>query len=328
MWSYKSLLTVRYRWMRMLLSVVIPVYNVRDYLARCVYSVLHQDFKDYEMILVDDGSTDGSSALCDELSEEFPEKIIVRHKENGGLSSARNAGLELARGQYIMLLDSDDWIEEGCLSEFAALFEKNYDMILGRAWSVDGRYKRHGKTHCRIPEGVYQAPDGIYKLTSRMESFCSPFFLYRTEFLRQYSLTFHDGILHEDELWTPLVLLKAQTIYASNISFYNHFQREDSIMHSYDSEKSGQSKIIVFKILMKEFGNYPRSMTKAMRDRAAMLYLMAVTQLKNPEKDIQSIGRKAAWDNAGSGKQKVKAFLFMISPKGYCRLVRWLRHYD
>ena len=92
-------------------SVVIPVYNVKDYLEKCVRSVLAQNNNEYEMILVDDGSTDGSGALCDELAAQAPEKIRVIHKPNGGLGDARNVGLEHALGDYLVFLDSDDYID-------------------------------------------------------------------------------------------------------------------------------------------------------------------------------------------------------------------------
>ena len=92
-----------------MLSIVIPVYQVRTYLKRCLESVLSQTFKNYEVILVDDGSTDGSADLCDEYAQKYPVMKVI-HKENGGLSSARNVGIDAASGEYIMFVDSDDVI--------------------------------------------------------------------------------------------------------------------------------------------------------------------------------------------------------------------------
>ena len=92
-------------------SIVIPVYNVKDYLEKCVESVLAQQCEDYEMILVDDGSTDGSGALCDTLAQRKPDHIRVIHKPNGGLGDARNVGLEQAKGDYLVFIDSDDYID-------------------------------------------------------------------------------------------------------------------------------------------------------------------------------------------------------------------------
>lgn len=95
-------------------SLILPIYNVESYLDRCVQSILEQSFYDYEIILVDDGATDSSPGLCDSLAAQHS-CIQVLHKENGGLSSARNAGLELATGEYVWWIDSDDWIEKDAL---------------------------------------------------------------------------------------------------------------------------------------------------------------------------------------------------------------------
>ena len=93
-----------------LISVIVPVYNVEAYLDRCMYSVLNQTYQNLEILLIDDGSTDGSPALCDAYAAK-DRRIKVLHKPNGGLSDARNAGLALAQGAYIGYVDSDDWIE-------------------------------------------------------------------------------------------------------------------------------------------------------------------------------------------------------------------------
>ena len=105
----------------MKLSYIIPVYKVEKYLEECVESILSQTMNDYEMILVDDGSPDSCPAICDRFAEEYPDKIRVIHKENGGLASARNAGLEVATGDYIFFVDSDDYLSEDRVKE---LYEK------------------------------------------------------------------------------------------------------------------------------------------------------------------------------------------------------------
>ena len=100
------------------LSFIVPVYNVAPYLRKCVFSLVHQDFSDYEIILIDDGSTDESGKICDELSESISdERLVIRvlHQPNGGLSAARNAGLKAAKGEYVCFVDSDDYWEENVL---------------------------------------------------------------------------------------------------------------------------------------------------------------------------------------------------------------------
>lgn len=110
-------------------SVIVPVYNTEKYLRRCVDSILAQTFRDIEVILVDDGSTDGSGAVCDEYAEKDG-RIVAIHKENGGVSSARNRGLDIARGRYIMFCDSDDYVAERWIEELYKLIILN-DVELG-----------------------------------------------------------------------------------------------------------------------------------------------------------------------------------------------------
>ena len=106
-----------------IISVVVPVYNVEKYLERCVDSILSQTVKDLEIILVDDGSTDGSGAICDAYASR-QERITVCHKENGGLTSAWKAGLALASGKYTGFVDSDDWIEPDMYERMLELAER------------------------------------------------------------------------------------------------------------------------------------------------------------------------------------------------------------
>ena len=106
----------------MKLSIIVPVYNVEPYLRRCIDSILAQTFTDFELILVDDGSPDNCPAICDEYAEKDP-RIVVIHKQNGGLSDARNAGLDIARGEYIGFVDSDDYID-------AEMYEKMYNAAI------------------------------------------------------------------------------------------------------------------------------------------------------------------------------------------------------
>ena len=115
----------------MKISIIIPVYGVEAYLPACVESVLHQTFSDYEVILVDDGSPDGCGALCDAYAKQDL-RFRVIHKENGGLSSARNAGLEIARGEYVYFLDSDDTIDSDLLRTVVEHMDRGLDLLAFR----------------------------------------------------------------------------------------------------------------------------------------------------------------------------------------------------
>ena len=126
--------------MKSLLSVIVPIYKVEDYLPKCVESIRNQTHSNLEIILVDDGSPDGCGAICDEFAKK-DSRIRVIHKENGGLSDARNTGIDVATGDYLAFVDSDDWLEPDAFEAMLALAEK-YDAKMVCA----GRYNEDGAT--------------------------------------------------------------------------------------------------------------------------------------------------------------------------------------
>lgn len=119
----------------MLISIVVPIYNIEPYIRECVGSVLSQSFKDWELILVDDGSPDNCPAICDEYANK-DNRVIVVHKTNGGLVSARKAGLEVANGDYIMPLDGDDFLDERCLSTIAKTIEQHKTDVICFGYNI------------------------------------------------------------------------------------------------------------------------------------------------------------------------------------------------
>ncbi len=310
------------------LSIIVPIYNVANYISRCIQSVINQDFSSYELILVNDGSTDKSGEICDELALKY-ENITIIHKKNGGLSSARNAGLDRANGDYIMFLDSDDWIEQDCLSQFHRFFDQKPDLIMGRAWTIDDAGNKKEKLEYTFPTGMYTRRDFFSKVlcNEKSVSFCSPFYLYNREFLVKSKLRFFEGILHEDELWMPIVLLKSENIVVTDVFFYYHYTRIGSIMHSSNYQRSAESTLKVCKLLDSEFDKYDLNDVKWLRNRVAILFLRAIPQLDSPQKAIKEFGRFFPVRNAASMKQKVKALVYCIAPNLYCLAVRRYRGY-
>lgn len=225
----------------MKISVIVPIYNAEKYLVRCVNSLLRQSYGDLEVILVDDGSTDGSGAMCNDFAAH-DDRIKVIHKPNGGLSDARNSGLSVSSGEYVMFLDSDDYYASDIMADIVSDLENNpCDVWVGGAYAVDNAGKISGtKNHFpNVLPRMFGSREYLELLGENREyvSFCVQFMAYRADFLRQNNCRFYDGIYHEDELWTPEVILKAETVYRSNRLFYYHVYQEGSIMHSSNHEK-------------------------------------------------------------------------------------------
>ena len=135
------------------ISVVVPVYNVEPYLCRCIDSILHQTFSNFEVLLIDDGSTDRSGEICDQYTA-VDQRVRVCHKSNGGLSDARNVGISMARGDYILFVDSDDYLEPDALEDLSGGIGERADIVLGGYKKVMGdqymTFSRSGTEYNRV----------------------------------------------------------------------------------------------------------------------------------------------------------------------------------
>lgn len=215
-----------------ILSIIVPVYNVENYIKDCIDSLIKQTIKSVEIIVVNDGSKDSSMDIVKEYNNE---KIKIVNKVNGGLSSARNAGIKVAQGKYIAFVDSDDFISNNTVYEdmVSYLEKSNSDIIVGKgSW-----YYNEKKI---IPMNKYAFKDNIisseeYLITSiREHRIFVPVWLniIKSSILIDNNLKFTEGILHEDELFSPQLFLKAKKILLYNKDFYMYRQREGSIMNS------------------------------------------------------------------------------------------------
>lgn len=218
-------------------SIILPVYNVAAYLRRCIQSVLEQDFHDYELILVDDGSTDESGTICDRLEELHP-CIRVIHKANGGLSSARNAGLEIARGEYIWWVDSDDWIAENALNIlFEASAAEKPDMVKFNYVRTEGAERPFISN---AQPGLYEKDDkkallDIALLTPSRFCLSAWSYLYRRDFLAKRELSFVSErvIGSEDYLFNLQALVVAEKVRVIPEQLYFYELRNGSLSQSY-----------------------------------------------------------------------------------------------
>jgi glycosyltransferase involved in cell wall biosynthesis len=221
----------------MQISIIIPVYNVEKYLRQCLDSVLNQEADDYEVICINDGSTDGSGEILHEYSENY-DKIKVVQQENKGLSAARNAGMKTACGEYIFFLDSDDWLMPNALEVLKN--EANVNDIIcfnGRRYFEDGSLEvpDEGITESNLSGWDYY---NKYALKPRKFHFvCTVLRIYRRDFLLQYQLFFEEGIYHEDNLFTPIACYYAKSVKVIPDILYVYRIRANSITQNFDSKR-------------------------------------------------------------------------------------------
>lgn len=210
------------------ISVIVPVYNVEEYLSRCVDSILAQTHSNLEVILVDDGAKDASGSICDGYAAQDP-RVKVIHKKNGGLSSARNRGLEAAGGEYIAFVDSDDWIEPDAYAHLLHIMEK-YDvkLVCGGRYDVDGDTGEKTVGLCPAREEAISAEElagRIFLWDGCDSSACDK--LYHRTLLENFR--YPEGKVCEDVPVTYRIVLAAERVAVSDKPFYNYFHRSGSI---------------------------------------------------------------------------------------------------
>ena len=217
----------------MTFSFIVPVYNTEKYLAKCLDSLLAQTCADFEIIVVNDGSPDNSQAIIDDYIARYPEKVKGFLKENGGLSDARNYGIQKAGGEYFLLIDSDDYIHPDTLTQLQSEINTCQPDVIGfHLLTVNGS----GDILSVIPKPVFSGlsgEDAIIALVSSKEGFeaaCG--FAYRTEYWKAQQFAFMKGIYHEDFALIPWVILKAATVSCVDLQAYLYLQSDGSIMRT------------------------------------------------------------------------------------------------
>lgn len=220
----------------MLVSVIIPVYNVEKYLNKCIESVVQQTYENLEVILVDDGSTDNSGNLCDEWSQK-DSRIKVIHKENGGLSSARNKGNSVSSGDYIFYLDSDDYISKECIGILVQMCnEHNSQISITKMMYVTENTNQEVETQEMVITRLLNSEEAIEaSLYQELFSCCAPAKLYKREIIED--VEFPVGRLSEDLATCHLFLNKAKKITFTNSVGYYYRQHVDSIMHVFNPKR-------------------------------------------------------------------------------------------
>lgn len=227
-------------------TIVIPVYQVEGYIETCLTSVANQTYSgEIECVVVDDCGADCSWQIVENFISEYNGKIdfkLIRHTENKGLSAARNTGIAHATGEYIYFLDSDDAITPDCIELLSApLKEHKYDFVIGDFRIIGNRQvtsylNAEGAYFTGIKEAYYNKQWNV----TAWNKLCN------LAFLKQNNLTFKEGIIHEDILWSFYLANFARSMYALKLKTYIYNTREDSIMGSMKLTKSKDSKLVIY----------------------------------------------------------------------------------
>lgn len=291
----------------MILSIIVPVYNVRLYLEECINSIVSQLNEEMELILVNDGSNDGSELLCDRFAKEH-NSIKVIHQKNLGQSVARNNGIKIATGKYVQFIDSDDVLSAEAINKiFFAIKHFKTDVVLlnytygESASSIDPIYRK----------GAY-----FKKLVNgKMDLFLSSMFRkiiysvppWRTivsrSLIEENSLYFYEGIYHEDSLWSPLVHMKMKTAYVIEEPVYHYrINRPGNTTKSKDYARLSHDFIVVSLELIKEINTLKGDVirTKFIRKNISKCFLYGLMYAsclssENVDEVIKVIKNKYNW---------------------------------
>jgi glycosyltransferase involved in cell wall biosynthesis len=285
--------------MQALFSIIIPVYNVEKYLRDCLDSVLSQTYQgSYEVICVNDGSTDESLDILEEYKGKIKNLFIIS-QVNKGLSEARNAGLRVAKGDYVFFLDSDDWIEPNALNVLAENIDgEDFIGFNGRRYFDDGTQEEPDKGIIENNISGWEYHDKHALINRKFHFVCAVIRIYRREFLLDNNLFFEPGIYHEDEFFTPVAYYYAKRVSSLLDSLYMYRIREGSITQK--PSKKHVSDMIVVANKLSDFFISKNDIDKLVLYRTiAGKYFSAFMPPKSDilENDFSDVKRMINWDS-------------------------------
>ena len=306
-----------------LISVIIPVYNVRPYLERCFQSVTNQSYHNLEIILVDDGSTDGSSELCDELAARDHRARVI-HKQNGGSGSAKNAGINEAAGEYISLVDSDDWITADMYYYMLQILQKTGAQIAVCGIQKVNEYEEISYYNDDLEERVIlNTEQALYELPRNEKitnSMCNK--LFQANILK--GLKMNETVSYDDVSFVPQCIARARTIAYTAEPYYCYFEREGSISKSsftvkeFDRVTADRMRLEFYH---KEFPQCEESAAIAFIGTCLKVYYESRQSVEPEARENRSLLRRELRETINkykglpfTRKQKAKARLFLMSP--------------
>lgn len=283
-----------------LVSIVVPIYNVEQYLEKCVESICRQTYENLEIILVNDGSPDHCGQMCEEYAKK-DNRIKVIHKKNGGLSDARNSGVKLATGKYLLFVDSDDYIAKDLVEKTAAIAEKNNcDMVL-----YDYYYVEPDNVEIRstiVPANKVISLEQEHTLLLAATSACAK--LFNREFYVKANCPFPQGIYFEDLATTSIFFMRAKRVFYLKEPLYYYINRENSIMTGKNFEKSSHDKLVALEHILsayKKEGKYEEY-------RQELEYLVFANEYFEPSKVLALAGED------GEYLEKYRKYMYETFP--------------
>lgn len=303
------------------ISIIVPVYNVEHELSRCVDSILNQSYTNIEVILVDDGSTDRCPSICDAFVMK-DRRVRVIHKPNGGLSSARNAGLREASGEWILYVDSDDYILNDSCERLIAVGAK-YDCDIVSADAIrEFNGGREYMVHGSLADGkCYPSRDFIIKTVKPCEWYAPAWLnLYKRSFLIENNLLFVEGLLHEDMEMQPRVFLAAKTVAYCAYPFYRYVDRASSIMNASKVDERVTAMEWIYSNWKSKFEAIEDGeLARALNGHLAKCYLHSCCEFGHVL-TVAGITNVYLLNSSLNAKEFIKAIFFAIVPSIYIKV--------
>lgn len=296
-----------------MISIIMPVYNVKPFIRRAIQSVLKQEYGDFELILVDDGSTDGCSNICDEY-EKKDKRVKVIHKTNGGLDSARNAGLKAFSGEILTFIDPDDYITQGYFKSIHDIFEahKDVDMIVYEWKSIQEKTNLLVEHHI-VLNGYYDARQYIEKVISLEFIYGGGFTWNKVWRIGENRIVprFHEDLwCFEDKLWCVEMLKGRKKIWINNSSYYNYIIRETSLSHDLRRESERKINAVeTYKKIIKALETDKEAQKYALKVLDMLIVLYSYDALKNKEMETYSTLQKESFRMKSLYKEGIKIFI-------------------
>lgn len=301
------------------ISIIVPIYNVEKEIHRCIESIIGQTLEDIEILLVNDGSPDNCPAICDEYARK-DKRIRVFHKENSGLSHARNVGLKESSGEYILFVDADDYIDKCACEILYKGVEDHVDILVGEALMIDGN-KEILLGNLKVPKGLTVSGKDYLKLQLKSSRMLMYVWLniYNRRFLIDNDLFFKNGVLYEDQEWTPRVFLKAKSVKQIDFLFYYYIVRQGSITQSKEGRAMGLDMLTICYELEKVYQQLDGTeLKKLLNNDLSKLFLYAVEIGEFYSNKYNNLYSKSFLLGKPLGaRSKAKVCLFILNKSAY-----------